>query len=82
MSPDTRSFVVLPVELTASCARMSLVCVIQKLLCPQRPLRENFPVGLVLLAGSSLIIPLHCKPTERPPLAGKAQLYKINLAPH
>lgn len=51
-----------PLSSTASCARMSLVCVIPETHpAPQRPLRENFPVGLVLLAGSSLIIPLHCK---------------------
>lgn len=44
---------------------MSLVCVIPETHPgPGRPLRENFPAGLVLLAGSPLITPLHHK-TQR-----------------
>lgn len=46
----------------ASYTWMDLVCVIPETQpSPQRLLRENFPAGLVLLAGSLLIIPLHHK---------------------
>lgn len=41
---------------------MDLVCVSPETYPgPQRPIRENFPAGLVLLAGASLMMPLHHK---------------------
>lgn len=46
--------------------RISLVCVIPGTYPgPPRPLRENFPAGLVLLDGSSLIMPLHHKTQQK-----------------